>query len=146
MPVSGKRAKSKETRRLEKDLLAKRDQLGKQIEQQRAGILMERDTDDEGAAAVSSVEKELAANNLARAMRSLTEVEIALKSIESGDYGICTRCGEQISEARLNALPWARVCVECAGGGVKNDLDPDRVHPQVAASALQSSGTRPRVK
>ena len=80
-----KKAKAKGTRGVEKDLLAQREQLRKQIEKQRAQILIVRDTDDEGAAAVSSVETELAAANLDRAMRSLAEVERALKSIESGD-------------------------------------------------------------
>jgi len=130
-----KKAKAKGTRGVERDLLAQREQLRKQIEKQRAQILIVRDTDDEGAAAVSSVETELAAANLDRAMRSLAEVERALKSIESGDYGKCARCGEQISEARLKALPWTRVCVECAGGGVSGDEQRSRVRSSEASAA-----------
>jgi len=133
-----KRSNAREMRRLEKDLFAKRNQLCRQIEQQRAGMLTGSDPDDEGAAAVSSIEKELAASTMDRAMRSLTEVEAALKSIESGHYGVCTHCGQHISEARLKALPWTRLCVECAGGGVKHDAP--GVHPQITTSALAALG------
>lgn len=44
----------------------------------------------------------------------LRRVEAALRRIESGDYGRCTRCGEDIEPARLEALPWAAHCIACA--------------------------------
>ena len=44
----------------------------------------------------------------------LEEIEAALKRIEEGTYGICTNCGTQIAEARLEALPWATLCIDCA--------------------------------
>jgi RNA polymerase-binding protein DksA len=44
----------------------------------------------------------------------LAEIDAALKRIEEGTYGICTNRGEQISEARLEALPWATLCIDCA--------------------------------
>ncbi len=40
-------------------------------------------------------------------------VEEALERIEKGTYGICRDCGEPIADARLNAIPWARVCITC---------------------------------
>jgi DnaK suppressor protein len=43
----------------------------------------------------------------------LQEIEAALKRIEEGTYGICTNCGKQIPEERLEALPWATLCIEC---------------------------------
>jgi DnaK suppressor protein len=43
----------------------------------------------------------------------LQEVEDALERIEDGSYGKCDRCGGQISAQRLEALPFARLCVEC---------------------------------
>ncbi len=36
---------------------------------------------------------------------------------ETGNLGICESCGEQIADARLKALPWARLCVRCAQRG-----------------------------
>ena len=44
----------------------------------------------------------------------LTEIDAALKRIEDGTYGICTNCGRQIPEDRLEARPWATLCIDCA--------------------------------
>lgn len=41
-------------------------------------------------------------------------IRAALTRIDEGVYGICTSCGERIGEARLQALPFAERCVECA--------------------------------
>jgi DnaK suppressor protein len=43
----------------------------------------------------------------------LQAIEEALGRIEKGTYGICRDCGEPIAEARLNAIPWTRVCIVC---------------------------------
>jgi DnaK suppressor protein len=43
----------------------------------------------------------------------LQAIEEALTRIEKGTYGICRDCGEPIAEARLNAIPWTRVCIKC---------------------------------
>jgi RNA polymerase-binding protein DksA len=43
----------------------------------------------------------------------LGEIEAALTRIEGGTYGICTNCSKQISEERLEALPWATLCIDC---------------------------------
>ena len=43
----------------------------------------------------------------------LAEIDAALKRIEAGTYGICTTCGKQIPEERLEALPWATLCIDC---------------------------------
>ncbi len=43
----------------------------------------------------------------------LQAIEEALWRIEKGTYGICRDCGEEIASARLNAIPWTRVCIDC---------------------------------
>ena len=43
----------------------------------------------------------------------LQAIEEALGRLDSGSYGICRDCGEPIAEARLNAIPWTRVCISC---------------------------------
>ena len=40
-------------------------------------------------------------------------VHEALKRIESGEYGFCAHCEEEIQEKRLEAVPWARHCIKC---------------------------------
>ena len=43
----------------------------------------------------------------------LQAIEEALERIEKGTYGVCRDCGEPIAGARLNAIPWTRVCIHC---------------------------------
>ena len=43
----------------------------------------------------------------------LQAIEEALYRMEKATYGICRDCGEEIAPARLNAIPWTRVCITC---------------------------------
>jgi DnaK suppressor protein len=43
----------------------------------------------------------------------LASIERALRRIEDGTYGICQRCGNPIAPERLEALPYAELCIEC---------------------------------
>ena len=43
----------------------------------------------------------------------LADIDAALKRIEDGTYGICTRRGEEIPVERLAARPWATLCIDC---------------------------------
>ena len=43
----------------------------------------------------------------------LLQVEEALERVDTGDYGVCNHCEEEISRPRLQAVPWARYCVDC---------------------------------
>ena len=45
--------------------------------------------------------------------RLLKEVVTALRKLDEGGFGECERCGEEIAEKRLAALPFARYCIEC---------------------------------
>jgi DnaK suppressor protein len=45
--------------------------------------------------------------------RMLEQVQKALARLESGHYGQCERCGEAIDYARLQAIPYATLCIEC---------------------------------
>ncbi len=49
-----------------------------------------------------------------RNRQRLSQVEGALQRIQEGTYGICTRCEEKISAARLGVKPEAHQCVRCA--------------------------------
>jgi DnaK suppressor protein len=44
----------------------------------------------------------------------LGDVERALEKLDEGTYGVCDRCGEPISDARLEARPWSVLCVTCS--------------------------------
>ncbi len=43
----------------------------------------------------------------------LRAIEAAISRIENGSYGVCTMCEEDISMARLQAVPWTSVCLAC---------------------------------
>lgn len=43
----------------------------------------------------------------------LQAIEEALRRMDQGTYGVCRDCGEEIAAARLNAIPWTRVCITC---------------------------------
>lgn len=48
---------------------------------------------------------------------NLQEVRLldqALKRIADGSYGVCQKCGDPISDARLDAVPYAQICRDCA--------------------------------
>jgi RNA polymerase-binding protein DksA len=48
------------------------------------------------------------------AVRQLREVDEALGRIADGSYGTCTVCGREIGEERLEAVPWATMCIDDA--------------------------------
>jgi DnaK suppressor protein len=43
----------------------------------------------------------------------LAALDAALKRIDDGTYGTCTNCGAQIPAERLEAYPWASLCIDC---------------------------------
>jgi RNA polymerase-binding protein DksA len=45
-------------------------------------------------------------------LRVLTAIDAALARIDDGTYGRCERCGRQIEEERLQAIPYATLCIE----------------------------------
>ena len=45
---------------------------------------------------------------------ALDQIEAAIERIEDGSYGRCEECGVKIPEPRLEAIPYAALCVHCA--------------------------------
>lgn len=45
--------------------------------------------------------------------RMLTQIDAALKRIDDGTYGTCTNCEREIVPERLEAYPWASLCIDC---------------------------------
>jgi DnaK suppressor protein len=44
----------------------------------------------------------------------IEQIDLALIKMSLGDYGVCESCGDDIAPRRLQVIPWARLCVECA--------------------------------
>jgi DnaK suppressor protein len=71
------------------------------------------DTEDEADLATISQNRELLYDLHENDFRRLRSIEEALKAIDGGQYGECIRCGEDIKEKRLRAVPWTTVCIRC---------------------------------
>ncbi|HEV8063467.1 MAG TPA: TraR/DksA C4-type zinc finger protein, partial [Acidimicrobiales bacterium] len=54
----------------------------------------------------------------AQAMATVEEIDHALAKIGNHSYGICENCGRLIPKPRLEALPFARLCIDCKSGGL----------------------------
>jgi RNA polymerase-binding transcription factor len=52
-------------------------------------------------------------SNLERNSNRLREVQAALRRIDTGTFGICINCEENINPKRLAAVPWASSCIIC---------------------------------
>jgi DnaK suppressor protein len=61
--------------------------------------------------AVERISSTAAARSIAA---SLAEVERALEKLSEGTYGRCDNCGRPIARERLEAIPWAALCMSCA--------------------------------
>ena len=68
---------------------------------------------DEIDAAVESAHEELVSQIVAAESRELQRIDIALEKIRQGAYGVCEHCNKNIQIARLQAVPYATLCVKC---------------------------------
>ncbi len=60
-----------------------------------------------------AMERELAFMFASKSGRLVYHIDEALRRIKDGTYGKCSQCGKQINKERLNAVPHARMCIEC---------------------------------
>jgi RNA polymerase-binding protein DksA len=106
-------------RRLE-DERVRLTQMIRDIEEEREEVRLTETSSDrspdpntaEGGSLAFEMEKELSILENTRDI--LAKVEEALVRIEDGTYGVCDVCGEAIPVARLEALPYTKMCVTCA--------------------------------
>lgn len=77
--------------------------------------------DEEGGeGGTSNIDREMDLVLSAQARLAAAEIDRALAKIEAGTYGYCEQCGDLIPEARLQALPYAALCVTCKSGGLSS--------------------------
>ena len=58
-------------------------------------------------------QQQMAIANQQQADQLLKRIELALLRINSGEYGTCLKCDEPIAFARLQAQPYASLCIDC---------------------------------
>ncbi len=53
----------------------------------------------------------------AEGREEIIQIDAALERIEEGRYGVCVECGRDINPERLDAIPHAAMCINCAREG-----------------------------
>jgi DnaK suppressor protein len=95
------------------DLRAEADSLA--LEREPGDVQFDEESGEGGTVTVDR-ERNLALS--AQATAAVEEIDDALKKIDRKYYGGCERCYRPIPKARLQALPFARLCVACKSGGL----------------------------
>jgi len=93
---------------------SKRAELLDHLRDHRQEMVLERVPEDGVGLASLTLLEDLAVGAYQREQQLLGEVDAALGRLREGVFGVCERCGEEIPERRLKALPWARLCLRCA--------------------------------
>jgi DnaK suppressor protein len=98
-----------------KKLQAKRDELMRIIARtEEEGRTADDDpTVDLADKAANSYTKEFLFGQTNHDRVMLQLVEDALKRMKENAYGLCANCQEEVQQKRLEAVPWARHCIEC---------------------------------
>lgn len=118
---SAKEREARERRReaLQQMLMRKRQEILKEIEGSLGQSLTEdqqrrlESARDVGDQALMDLDRELGISLMEMRNRRRQAIDEALTRLNEGTYGICAECGVEISERRLEAVPFAKLCVEC---------------------------------
>jgi DnaK suppressor protein len=86
-------------------LVSKSEADGRQVD--------EEVTQDIADKAANSYTKEFLFHQSDDNRRILQLVNEALERLKNGSYGLCVACQEEVQVKRLEAVPWARHCIEC---------------------------------
>ena len=69
--------------------------------------------DDPADAGSASFERETAQSLSNHARGLLVQIDDALRRMDAGSYGLCEGCGKPIEAERLEAIPYATLCMDC---------------------------------
>jgi DnaK suppressor protein len=113
MPAKSARKDGLEKTR--KRLLSKKEELLKDLAKNRE---VSDETVDESAQdmvdrATSAYTKEFAYSLSENDRKVLILIDQAFERLDAGTYGTCVHCGQPCQEKRLDAVPWARHCLDC---------------------------------
>ncbi len=115
--------------RLHENLLLKRDALRKKLAGDLSSLGPSGSMGDICDEATEGAKKEIDSQLAALESRELTQIETAIKLIREGRYGLCEDCQVKIPIARLKALPYTPLCIDCQRkrevlGTTDEDFDP----------------------
>lgn len=101
--------------RITKILLTRRNSLRKRLGTD-LDELAQKNSFSSGDAADAAFEtsgEEVASQLAELEAKELSQIEVALRRIKQGLYGVCNGCEMKIPVARLNALPYSVLCIKC---------------------------------
>jgi DnaK suppressor protein len=101
------------------EIVAKVDQLGAHDPAEVANLGFGKRIGDATAYAVERMTDAYQARTI---YATVTGIDEALDRIEAGTYGRCVSCGNPIPGERLDAVPWAALCVPCSAKPGKSRL------------------------
>lgn len=101
--------------RLQQQLLKRRDALRKALAGDLSMLyeLSDQSQGDMADMALGISQDEISSQLAEAESRELGQIEWALERLSDGNYGKCESCGQPIALARLQALPYATMCIEC---------------------------------
>jgi DnaK suppressor protein len=95
-------------------------------------------------AAYDSAQDEISSQLAEVESRELANIENALERMKAGKYGLCEVCNDKIPMARLNALPYATMCIECqrelersGGGYAAHREEPEEASEETVGGELE---------
>jgi len=113
--AAAKAPKRDTTDRAKKRLVQKRDELLADLVKNRevSDETIDESAQDMADRATSAYTKEFAYSLSETDRKTLLLIDQALGRIEAGTYGTCVHCGQPVQEKRIEAVPWARHCLDC---------------------------------
>lgn len=99
--------------RLHESLILKRDALRKKLAGDLSALQPSSSHGDICDEASEGAHKEIDSQLAALESRELAQIETAIKLIREGRYGLCEDCDSKIPIARLKALPYTPLCIDC---------------------------------
>jgi DnaK suppressor protein len=119
---SGGAARKEAVLQLKQILIRRRDALRKALAGDLSSLkeLRQQTSGDVMDAAMDSAQDEISSQLAEVESRELTHIETALERMRTGEYGECEGCGCAIPLARLQALPYATMCIGCQREAEKN--------------------------
>jgi RNA polymerase-binding protein DksA len=63
--------------------------------------------------AAATLDREIDLTLEENTLATIAQIDRALSKLENGSYGLCDQCGKPIAEERLEAVPFATLCIEC---------------------------------
>ncbi len=121
-------ARKESINKLKETLIKRRDALRRALDGDLSLLKQLRDQSGSDVVdfALDSTQDEISSQLAEVESRELGSIENALDRIKKGFYGLCEVCGAKIPMARLNALPYATMCIECQQAAENGTLEDRR--------------------